>query len=70
MKVNNTVRAKLYIVYPGEEDLLVYDSNPSDTPKSVTINPVTSFLWVKMTMIAKKTEWKAMNQNYASKLLE
>ena len=48
MEVNNTVKAKLFVFYPGDESLMIYDEYPYDAPKPIQINPEIGILWLKI----------------------
>ena len=69
MTVNNTARAKLFALYPGDEILMVFDEYPYNAPKPIMINPETGSLWVKLKIMAKKKEWNVLDHHYTSKLL-
>ena len=68
LAVNNTVKAKLYIIYPGEEIIMVYEGYPSGKPQPIMVNPETAFLGVKLRMVSKKPDWRPLDHKYASKL--
>ena len=67
MDVNNTVRAKLYVMYPGDESLMIYEEYPYEGPKPIMINPETGVLWMKLKMVANRPNWRPLIHNYSSK---
>ena len=66
--VNNTVKAKLFLLHPGDENLMVYEEYPYEAPQPININPESASLWIKLKIIAKTKDWKMDNQ-FASEWL-
>ena len=58
MVVNNTVRAQLYLLHPGDETLMIHDDYPYKPPTPVLISPESGYLNLKLKMFAKKKDWK------------
>ena len=63
MVVNNTVNAKLYLMHPGDENLMIYDDFPYKPPMPIWIKPEIGLLMLKLKIIAKKKNWK-IKQDY------
>ena len=68
LAVNNTVKAKLYIIYPEEDILMVYEGYPSDRPQPIMINPETAMLAIKLRMVSKTPDWRQLNHKYTSEV--
>ena len=64
--MNNTETAKLYLLHPGDEVLMVYDEFPYEKPESIPIRRGNVYLWIKLKMTATKKAWK-VNGKYTSK---
>ena len=61
MVVNNTVKAHLYLIHPGDELLMAYDFYPYKPPIPILISPESAILMLHLRIIAKKTDWKVKN---------
>ena len=68
--VSNTQRAKLYVMYPGDEILMIYGDYPYEAPQPILINPETGLLWLKLKIVASKKNWKPLLPNYASEICD
>ena len=64
LRVNNTVKAKLYLFYPGDEVLMIEDNYPYPDPVPIMIDPEIRFSWVEMTITARKMDW-TLDRPYA-----
>ena len=67
MEVNNTQRAKLYMFYPGDEILMVYDEYPYPVPKPMSIDTENAFTWLQLKIVATKKEWSIDKEGFTSK---
>ena len=70
MSVNNTVTTKLFVIYPGDESLMIYNDYPYDPPKPIMINPESGIQWLKLKMVAKTPHWSPLIPEFTSKSLD
>ena len=66
MAVNNTVGAKLFAVYPGDEIFIVYNVYPYGQPKPIPINPKVGNMRLELKLVANRYDWGPLDHQYAS----
>ena len=60
--VNNTSRKKLFLFYPEDEILSIYDWYPYDLPKPVVIDPDRAQTYLTLSAKATKEDWNVDNK--------
>ena len=60
--VNNTQKTKMFLFYPEDEVLSIYDWYPYDLPKPVRIDPDSAQTYLTISVKATKDDWNIHNK--------
>ena len=60
--VNNTQKVKLFLFYPDDEILSIYDWYPYDVPKPIIIDPDSAQTYLTVSLKAIRDDWHIGNK--------
>ena len=60
--VNNTQKVKLFLFYPDDEIMSIYDWYPYDVPKPIIIDPDSAQTYLTVSLKAIKDDWHEGNK--------
>ena len=62
IRVNNTVGVKLFMFYPGDEILTIFDYYPYSLIQPIVIDPQNAETFIMMKLRARREDWSLENR--------